>query len=161
MDHEAAYKAAQAWLERGGHDVVLDRGHTLVGVVRADRRVKAGTDVPYPFPEVAVVIVDPATLRSGIAQGRLNAARRWKDRLPKDRWVAIVAPRGIEEAELLRVRGHDQVVHWPAAFYPRVDSVDAGGAVTAPARGPEACAASASDSSIGVNPAASSSSSST
>ena len=119
MDHQEAHGAAQAWLERGGHDVVFDRGHTLVGVLRPDRRLKAGTDVPYPFPEVAVVIVDPATLRTGIAQARLNAARRWKERSPKERWLAIVAPRGIEDAELLAVRGYDQVVRWPVAVaYP-------------------------------------------
>lgn len=114
-----AYHAARDWLEEIGCDVVYERGQfLLVGRLRPERRFKPGTRIPYERVETAAVIVDSTTLATGMAQARLNTAFRWRSRSPSSRWIAVVVPREVPDAELLACRGFDQCVRWPKAFYP-------------------------------------------
>lgn len=109
-----------AWLEARGYRVVqrVRDGTRFMGRREGAARFNSVGRLLDP-QEVAVVVVDGDSLRTSVAQGHINAAARWRARTPR-RWVSIVVPPDLTEADLVVLRGVDQVVRLDQmAVYPR------------------------------------------
>lgn len=100
----------RAWLDATGFDVVSRARDGATWVAKRRQALVAGTTRAYDTQELGVVVACRETLRTGVAQGRLNGALAWAKSSP-GRSVSVAVSDDATSIELLVLRGATHLVH--------------------------------------------------